>query len=77
MHTTEVLPSPSPSHAAAPGSPGWAVVTGASDGIGRAFAHALAAQGHALVLVARRGPLLQALSMPYPLPPLVHEAEAS
>jgi short-subunit dehydrogenase len=40
----------------------WAVVAGASEGLGAAFAQTLAAQGRNLVLIARRVPALEALA---------------
>ena len=40
----------------------WALVTGASSGFGEEFARQFAAQGRALVLVARRLEKLQALA---------------
>jgi short-subunit dehydrogenase len=40
----------------------WAVITGASEGIGRAFALALAQAGLSVVLVARRLPVLDELA---------------
>ncbi|HMM48170.1 MAG TPA: SDR family oxidoreductase [Miltoncostaeaceae bacterium] len=46
----------------APAPRGPAVVTGASSGIGRAFAENLARRGHPLLITARRGPRLEALA---------------
>ena len=41
---------------------GWAVVTGASSGLGRAFALALSERGNPVLAVARRGERLRALA---------------
>ena len=43
----------------------WAIVTGASEGIGRAFADCLARRGLNLILVARRGAILEEMAERY------------
>lgn len=55
----------------------YAVVTGASSGIGRVFAQRLAARGTPLILVARRKELLQSLAMELPVPCVVVPADLS
>ncbi|MGV9672474.1 mycolate reductase [Gordonia sp. NPDC003504] len=50
------MPVPAPSHTAR------AVVTGASSGIGMALARVLARRGHSLIVVARRGDILEDLA---------------
>jgi NAD(P)-dependent dehydrogenase (short-subunit alcohol dehydrogenase family) len=51
------------------------IVTGASRGIGRAIAEALAAEGMRLTLTARSGDLLDELARSLPTPSLVHPAD--
>jgi uncharacterized protein len=50
------------SGAAAPSRSGWAVVTGASSGLGREFALVLGDRGYPVLAVARRGERLSALA---------------
>lgn len=53
----------------------WALVAGASEGIGAAFAEALARRGLALILVARRPGPLAALAGRLPVPTLTVAAD--
>jgi len=42
----------------------WAVIAGASEGLGAAFAEGLASRGYKLILLARRGEVLDAVAAP-------------
>jgi len=59
-----------------PGYGPWALVVGASDGLGAAFAHQLADRGLNLVLVARRPSPLEALAAALPTRTRVLAADA-
>ncbi len=70
MHNKPSLRSTATSSASSPavgissvlGQKGWVLVTGASSGFGEEFAEQYAAQGHPMVLVARRKERLQQLA---------------